>query len=268
MSSRAKKGDLSRRNGANGATDHSGKRDKALAVYEKGPGYVRMIRSPATDELLRDPLAFALLAQIVIRARWKSPFDLDDLELWEARIGDHDNCGMTRQQYRTRLRRLEKCGLITTRTTNKGTIAKLVSTDVFDLRLPSEQAESRPPKQPAALPLKTAGQQPPTQPTANHQLTTQQPLTKNEIMKERNIDDDEAAPNSSGFATPEEAKRHPLWPKFANWCRSKNGRPTVAGFNTWLRSQPSLPEKKAPRTDSSNYQRLVEESRARADAER
>ncbi len=78
-------------------------------------------------ELLKDPLAFALLAQIAMRARWRSAFSVHDLELGEAETGDFESLGMTRAEYRTRPFRLEKWKQITTRATNKGTIAKVIS---------------------------------------------------------------------------------------------------------------------------------------------
>jgi hypothetical protein len=99
----------------------------------KQVGFVKLMRSDFTLELLHDPLAFALLAQIAYRARWHAGFDVDGLEVGEALIGDFKNCGMTRWQYRGRLARLVKWGFVTARPTNKGTIAKLVSTAVFDL---------------------------------------------------------------------------------------------------------------------------------------
>src|SRR5262249_26375718 len=95
-------------------------------------GFIMFNRAPETEELLRDPLAFALLAQIAIRARWRTAFSSDGLELGEARIGDHESVGMTRAQHRTRVNRLKRWQLITIRTTSKGTIAKLISTLVFD----------------------------------------------------------------------------------------------------------------------------------------
>ncbi len=223
---------------------------------------------------------FAALADRISRAVAKS-VRCRRSRKFEALIGDHDRCGMTRQQYRSRLRRLQKWNLITTRTTYRGTVARLNGNEIFDIGLPSEQAENGqksqpavgpeqarnwPPNQPADSRGKTTVQQPPSQPTANQQPTSSQPLTKKEIRKEGNHDDDVAA-NSSSFTILEDAKQHPLWPDFASWCRSKNGRPLVAGFNTWLRKQPSLPEKSAPRANGSNYQRLLTESQARADAE-
>jgi hypothetical protein len=41
-------------------------------------GFVRLMRSPESQELLRDPLAFGLLALIAFRARWHSGAAISD----------------------------------------------------------------------------------------------------------------------------------------------------------------------------------------------
>ena len=121
------------------------------------------MRSAGTIELLRDLLAFGLLALIAFRARWHSGFSTDGLEIGEALIGDYKKCGMTRRQYRTRLARLVEWGLITVRPTHKGTIAKLTSNALFDInvapspndhQLSHEPATNRPSRRPTDLPLK------------------------------------------------------------------------------------------------------------------
>src|ERR1044072_2270184 len=92
-----------------------------------------MFRSYETYELLRDPLAFALLTLIALRARWQGESRIDRLQLGEALIGDHKECGLTRREYRTRLNRLKKSGYIKARSTRKGTIARLLLNSVFDV---------------------------------------------------------------------------------------------------------------------------------------
>src|SRR5438093_7151831 len=97
-------------------------------------GFIKFRRSPESEQLLHDPLSFGLLAVIASRARWRrSRFSLNGLGPGEAFIGDHKTCGMTRQQYRTRVARLVKWGLISVRLTRRGTIAKLTSTTVSDI---------------------------------------------------------------------------------------------------------------------------------------
>src|SRR5438874_12837877 len=100
-------------------------------------GFLKLMRSPESLELLHsDPLAFTLLTVIAQRARWRTAFDVRGLNFGEALIGDYKEMGLSRQQYRTRLDRLVKCGFVTIRATPKGTIAKLTSTAVFDINLP------------------------------------------------------------------------------------------------------------------------------------
>jgi hypothetical protein len=101
-------------------------------------GYIKFICSPEAEEILSDPAAFALLALIARRAWWRSRFNTKGLEVGEALIGirDHETLGITEQQYKTRVKKLRKWGQITTRPTNKGTIANLVSPLVFDINAP------------------------------------------------------------------------------------------------------------------------------------
>ncbi len=143
------------------------------------PGFLMFMRSPESQELLRDLLAFALLALIAFRARWRSAFDADGLEIGEALIGDYKKCGMTRRQGRTRLARLVKWGLISIRPTPKGTIAKLISTAVFDINSPPNEwltseanATNRPSERPTVSPLTNQAERPTERPTSGQQAAT------------------------------------------------------------------------------------------------
>lgn len=98
-------------------------------------GYVKFMRSEETVELLRKPKELSLLAQIALRAKRTTSFSRADLGPGEALIGDYGSCGLTEQEYRTAKRNLEKWGFITTRSTNRGTIAKLVNSTVFDINI-------------------------------------------------------------------------------------------------------------------------------------
>ncbi len=111
------------------------------------------------------PLAFNLLAVIAQRAKWRESFNNLKLEPGEALIGDYKNYGMTRQQYRTCLIFLKSTNQITTRTTNKGTIAKLVSSAIFDINLETSN-------------------HPNSQPT-NQTATNEQPLTKKDKKEKK-----------------------------------------------------------------------------------
>jgi hypothetical protein len=138
-------------------------------------GFIMFNRTDEAIELLRDPNAFALLALIARRARWRSLLSPDGLEFGEAMLGDCENFGMTRAVYRNRLKKLVKCKQITIRKTNKGTIAKLTSSLVFDLNLPAHA----PPENHQQDQQRTNAK-----PLENHQKTNGKPLT-NKDNKER-----------------------------------------------------------------------------------
>lgn len=77
------------------------------------------------------PNGLLLLIQISRRVRLTS-YPIQGLEVGEALIGDYKQAGLTEQQYRTAKKKLEKFGYATFRTTNRGTIAKLVKSTIFD----------------------------------------------------------------------------------------------------------------------------------------
>jgi hypothetical protein len=112
-------------------------------------------------ELLKDRNAFLLLTWIALRANRTSHFNIHGLSTGEAFLGDYENYGMSRQEYRTAIRKLNKYGFATFKTTNKGTIARLVDTGTYDIN-----AES---------------QQPAEQPIENQQITAKQPLNNHGI---------------------------------------------------------------------------------------
>ena len=118
------------------------------------------MRWPDALELLKANKNCLILAFVIAyRARYREGFSADGLGLGEALIGDYENYGMTRQEYRTALAQLCKWNFVTTRPTNKGTIARLTDTRLFD---PLNQAGNHPANQQATT----------SQPPANHQTTT------------------------------------------------------------------------------------------------
>lgn len=79
------------------------------------------------------PTAFVLLAVIAVRAR-KVPLKIDDgIKVGEAFIGDCEEYGATAQTYRTDKKYLEKMKIATFKPTNKGTIAMIVNSSIFDI---------------------------------------------------------------------------------------------------------------------------------------
>jgi hypothetical protein len=157
-----------------------------VANESNKPGFLKLMRTPETHELLHsDPLAFTLLTVIALRARWRTAFNVRGLKCGEALLGDYKAIGLTRQQYRTRLDRLVKCGLLTIRSTRRGTIASLTSTAVFDINLPPPNKRLTNKNQPSNSRVKAS----PCQPTTNQQPTNSQPLTNNDRKKEQKNDE-------------------------------------------------------------------------------
>lgn len=96
-------------------------------------GFLMLMRSQATLELLRDHKAFTLLALIAYRARRGDGFNVHNLKSGEALIGDHKACGLTPQGYREAKQRLSTWGFATFKGTSKGTIAHLIDSRVWDI---------------------------------------------------------------------------------------------------------------------------------------
>lgn len=134
-------------------------------------GFIKLARSEEVESLaMSRPSAFVLLALIALRARRKTQRTFDGRKMGEAYIGDFKSYGVSEQVYRTDKTFLESNGLITTQPTNRGTIAKLVDSSIFDINIESTNDP-------------TNGQLTNNQRTTNGQLTT----NKN-IKKERNKD--------------------------------------------------------------------------------
>ena len=107
--------------------------------------FIKMIKSQRTSELIKDPNVFMLLTQIASRAKRTNDFSIHGLEIGEALIGDYESIGLTRGQYREAIKRAEKYNLITTiSTTNKGTVVKLINSDIFDINQEAVQPPSQP----------------------------------------------------------------------------------------------------------------------------
>ena len=67
--------------------------------------YIQLKRSKTTDELMKYPSAFMLLTQIALRARRTDSLNINDLKVGEALVGDFESIGLTRQEYRTALKK-------------------------------------------------------------------------------------------------------------------------------------------------------------------
>jgi hypothetical protein len=81
--------------------------------------------------------AYTLAAMIAHRARWRTDgFNPRGLQFGEAYLGDFESYGMTEREYRTAKKILADGHFATFKTTNKGTIAKLIDTRLFRINPP------------------------------------------------------------------------------------------------------------------------------------
>jgi len=139
--------------------------DYQPAVVNNGHthGWFKAMRHPDLPELVRTNHNAYLVATIIAyRARWNpKAFNPHGLEMGEA-IVDYANWGLSEGQFRRGLAALEKWGFATSRTTNRGTIARLVNTDLFCVvasqhkeqtdEPTTDQTTSQPKAQPKAQP--------------------------------------------------------------------------------------------------------------------
>lgn len=108
-------------------------------------GFIKLNRAEAIELLEEDPQAFLLLTQIALRARRADgEYSRMCLKTNQALLGDYTKAGLTRQQYRAVQKRLERYGLAIFQSTNKGTIATLVSTAVYDINAEQQISNDKP----------------------------------------------------------------------------------------------------------------------------
>jgi len=157
-------------------------------------GFIKLQRTDTTIELMRHPNEFILLSMIAVRVKRTNAFSAHGLKPGEAVIGA-DDCrnatNLTRQKYRTALKNLEKWQFLTVNSTKRGTIVKLVNSDVYDVNIedPNQQANH---------------QLTNSQPCPNHQLTT----NKNERMKKLKNEREQATPAPENFSISDAMKQY------------------------------------------------------------
>jgi hypothetical protein len=147
--------------------------------------FIKLKRSADTLELLRYPKAFSLAALIALRANRRGPdYSAFSLEKGEALIGDYESCGLTRGEYRWAKFVLERGNFATFRTTNKGTIAKLINSDIFDINIERDDQQNNK--------LATT-----KRPSDDHQATTNKNIKElNRNKRTANADSDQEKPES------------------------------------------------------------------------
>ena len=160
------------------SSDRDGSKSQAPRERKRGAGnhqgtlspggWFRAMRNPDALELIRaNPCAFLLAYIIACRAQYRIGFNQHNLQLGESLLGDFKSYGMSERQYRTAKALLAKFRFATFKTTNRGTIGKLIDTRLFSIfRLPNDGQKD-------------------TQATDRRRTTDGQPTTtKNERAKE------------------------------------------------------------------------------------
>jgi hypothetical protein len=170
-------------------------------------GFVAMMRTSDTLELIEEaPLAFTLAAVISLRAKWSSGPSIKGLSRGEAFIGDWRRCGLSEQQYRTAKKQLANWGYATFRATNRGTVARLCDTRLFD---------------PLALACNGLANEPSNEPV-NTMATDSQRLTNTGKQRAKNKQGEEEADG--------------LPPEVVAWNQS----PGLTAVRTWTASRARL----------------------------
>lgn len=142
------------------------------------PSFIKLLRSDEVLHLARKhPNAFILLTFIAHRARWENGLP-DGLTIGQCHIGDWENMGLTRQEYRTALDILTARNHIeivetcrnrkksTTGSTTVGTLVKIISSSTYIIENESPNHQ------------------------VNHRATTDQPPTNHELERNKSISND------------------------------------------------------------------------------
>ncbi|MFH2108229.1 MAG: hypothetical protein ABII93_06125 [Chrysiogenia bacterium] len=134
--------------------------------------WVKFLRSDSSADLIeKHPSSFLLLALIAMRAR-RTGSRITGLEPGEALVGDYKKAGLTRPKYRTALEVLSALGFLTIKTTNKGTIVKLIDMSIFDINREDDNQQDN-------------QQMTTKQPTDSHQITTNKKEKKEKNGKKK-----------------------------------------------------------------------------------
>lgn len=147
--------------------------------------YIQLVRGEKTEDLIESsPNAFLLLSIIALRAR-RTPNFMKGLDVCECMVGDYRKIGLSEQQYRTAKNVLHHNGLVTFHTTNKGTVAKINNSDIYNINICQYNGQSNRP---------ATGQQQASNGQANTPATT----NKN-VKKEKNVKNEKTPETFSGL---------------------------------------------------------------------
>jgi len=137
-------------------------------------GFIKLMRNSDVMELIiKKPLDFHLLTIIAYRAKRKD-CKITGLKKGSALVGDYENYGMSRQNYRTSLSNLQGYGYITINPTTRGTIATLIDSSIYDINM--DDSNHQPNHQ-------VTNEVTISQPSSNHQVTTNKKERSKEVKK-------------------------------------------------------------------------------------
>jgi uncharacterized phage protein (TIGR02220 family) len=144
-------------------------------------GYIKLNRTDEAKNLFKRPMESHLLFIIALRiSRKDNP--VEGLKAGEAKIGDYKSFGMSEQNYRTAKKNLSKWGYITTKSTSKGTIARLCNSDTYDLNITTNKEQPNGQSNEQSNERLTNASR-----TGNEQVTTNKKERIKEDKKEREI---------------------------------------------------------------------------------
>lgn len=198
-------------------------------------GYVRHWRDIRDWRWRSDPNTFSVFWFLVEGANFKDAewrdLSLKRGQLFTSRDSIAATCGLTRQEVKTSLEKLRKCGAIVTDATPRGLLVTLCNYDRYN---GGEQGE-----QPASNHLATT-EQPASnlratyeQPTSNMLATTEQPQRKKDKKdkKEENEENEKKTPKPPKGA----------WPGFEEfWSRYPKKEARAAAESAWNKIKPLL----------------------------
>ena len=154
--------------------------NKAMPGIDLGNGWVKAKRNwaQARELMAKSRNAMCLLYLIALRA-WRGPgINRHGCCVGEGFIGDYEEWGFTQMEYRVAKKNLEQLGFVSFRTTNRGTIAKLLGQEMFDINIESEitdRAEQRADNDQAASRQRPSNEQAASrQRTSNEQAASRQ----------------------------------------------------------------------------------------------
>ncbi len=168
---------------------------------ETDRGWIKFRRGKQAEELIKDPKAWTLYSLIAYRAKRTNEKSIHGLEIGEALIGDYRACGLTEKEYRGAKERLSRIGIASFRraTTgaNKGTIAKLIDSSVFDIN--AEQEGEQKGEQRADKGRTEGGLR-----------ATKKKLRSKEVKEFKEVTDARPAPQNAGGLSVKESVKEPM----------------------------------------------------------